>query len=127
MPVFLTCVICGNSFSVIPSRVRKGAKYCSYRCHQIGEGRKGGNIRGDQLKKSSKKKTYEKESGVHRHRLRMEEKLGRKLKQGEVVHHKDGNKFNNNDDNLILLKNQSEHTKIHINDMLAKRKVKHGY
>lgn len=57
----------------------------------------------------------------------MEENLGRKLKQGEVVHHKDGNKFNNDDDNLILLKNQSEHTKVHINDMLAKRKVKHGY
>jgi hypothetical protein len=43
----------------------------------------------------------------------MEEKLGRKLGKHEVVHHKDGNKTNNDPDNLMLLRTQSDHGIIH--------------
>ena len=45
-----------------------------------------------------------------------EKKLSRKLKQGEVVHHKDRNKQNNSKENLWVFKNQSEHYKIHKKD-----------
>ena len=37
------------------------------------------------------------------HRRVMEEKLGRKLKSSEIVHHIDGNKLNNDPDNLMLV------------------------
>jgi hypothetical protein len=46
---------------------------------------------------------------VKRANLVMEKQLGRYLKKGEVVHHKDENKENDNIKNLILCKNESEH------------------
>ncbi len=39
---------------------------------------------------------------VYIHREVMEQKLGRKLRPGELVHHKDENKLNNDPDNLEL-------------------------
>lgn len=67
------------------------------------------------------KNTYIDEKGYRRfngsnelvHRWAAEKKLGRKLRNGEVVHHKDRNKLNNNPDNLYVCKNQVEHDRIH--------------
>lgn len=42
----------------------------------------------------------------------MEKKLGRKLKSTEVVHHADGDKYNDLPDNLYLVKSRSNHAKI---------------
>lgn len=47
------------------------------------------------------------------HRQLMEKHIGRKLEEGEVVHHIDGNKRNNNINNLELL-THSEHSTQHI-------------
>lgn len=47
------------------------------------------------------------------HRLVMEEYLGRKLKPEEVVHHIDGDRLNNNIDNLQLFDSVAEHTAHH--------------
>jgi len=47
------------------------------------------------------------------HRAAAAKKLGRKLRPGEVVHHKDRNKTNNQPDNLWVFKNQEEHDRIH--------------
>lgn len=60
-----------------------------------------------------KKNTYPKEHGVHAHRAAAERKLGRKLKPGEIVHHIDGDKHNNEPENLMVFKNQREHVKYH--------------
>lgn len=46
------------------------------------------------------------------HRLMFEHHLGRELNSIEIVHHIDGNKLNNNLDNLSLMTN-SEHSKLH--------------
>ena len=46
------------------------------------------------------------------HRYLMEQKLGRPLMNNEVVHHIDGNKFNNSIDNLELI-SRSKHMSIH--------------
>lgn len=47
------------------------------------------------------------------HRLIAERKLGRSLKPNEVVHHIDGNKYNNDPDNLCVM-SRSEHAKLHL-------------
>lgn len=49
---------------------------------------------------------------VFEHRLVMEEKLGRLLEPGEVVHHIDGDKSNNHPDNLEL-KTHGDHIREH--------------
>jgi hypothetical protein len=46
------------------------------------------------------------------HRLIMEEQLGRKLHRNEVVHHIDGNRWNNSPDNLCVM-TRSEHARLH--------------
>lgn len=59
------------------------------------------------------KDTYEKTFGRHTHRIVAEQMLGRPLKPGEVVHHIDGNKRNNNPNNLMVFASQKEHTEWH--------------
>ena len=126
MPVELICAICSKPFKVRPSRAARGAKYCSWTCHQIGEGRKGGAVIAAKMRAESKHKTYPKLNQRHMHRVVMEQKLGRPLQPGEIIHHIDGNKQNNHPGNLLLT-NRSEHIRIHIYDMLKARKEKHGY
>jgi len=46
------------------------------------------------------------------HRYLLEKHIGRNLKKGEIVHHKDGNPLNNLISNLELM-SQAEHLKIH--------------
>jgi len=58
-------------------------------------------------------KSYEKTFGIHTHRLNAENKLGRKLLPGEVVHHINGKKRNNDPDNLMIFRNQAEHARWH--------------
>ena len=50
---------------------------------------------------------------VYKHRLVMEKYIGRYLKPEERVHHLDGNKVNNNIENLSLCENWGKHNKIH--------------
>lgn len=61
-------------------------------------------------------KSYSKIYGRHEHRAIAKQILGRKLQGSEVVHHIDGNKRNNEIDNLIILPSQSEHAKLHVRE-----------
>ena len=54
-----------------------------------------------------KGKTYINGFYIYEHRLKMEIRLGRLLRAGEVVHHKDEDRLNNEDDNLILKTNRT--------------------
>ncbi len=47
------------------------------------------------------------------HRLVMEKHIGRYLTRTEIIHHKDRNTLNNKINNLSLIKNISEHNKLH--------------
>ncbi len=68
-------------------------------------------------------KTYTKTYGRHTHRIVAEQKLGRALLPGEIVHHKDENKRNNDPDNIHVFANQAEHAKFHM-DLRLGRKTK---
>lgn len=56
--------------------------------------------------------SYRKYYGRHLHRVIAEGKIGRKLTSDEVVHHIDGNKLNNNPENLMVV-TKEEHARIH--------------
>ena len=50
---------------------------------------------------------------VYEHIVRAEEKLGRKLNDGEAVHHIDQNRMNNEFNNLLIFKTDSDHAAFH--------------
>lgn len=67
-----------------------------------------------QLRRVSKIKdtTYRKYLGKHEHRVIAEKKYGRKIKQNEVVHHIDGDKHNNSEENLVIM-TRDAHSALH--------------
>lgn len=50
---------------------------------------------------------------VYEHIIKAEEMLSRTLKDEEVVHHRDGNRANNNYNNLLVFHTKAEHTRFH--------------
>jgi hypothetical protein len=59
-----------------------------------------------------------KDSNKLEHRYMAEKKLGRKLRAGEVVHHKDRDKTNNSKENLWVFKDQAAHDRAHRMDAM---------
>lgn len=114
------CAVCSTVFS--PSRAHGDAKYCSKRCIWIAT--KGPEFnariarenrhrnREVQVDKSNNGRTYRKFYGRHEHRVVAERMLGRPLAPGEIVHHKDGDKRNNDPLNLEVM-TQREHMRAH--------------
>jgi len=66
----------------------------------------------DALRYSGSTENYVKYKGRHMHRVEAEKMLGRPLEPGEIVHHKDGNKWNNDHSNLEVM-TQSQHLSLH--------------
>ncbi len=56
------------------------------------------------------------DSGTPVHKWVAEDKLGRPLRRGEVVHHKDRDKGNNSRGNLWVFKSQKQHDRAHKKD-----------
>ena len=67
----------------------------------------------DLVRFTGKRDNYVKLNQRHMHRVVMEKALGRKLDYSEVVHHIDGDKWNNDISNLQVL-SRSEHIRIHL-------------
>ena len=110
------CKICSSPLRDIPC-FRKRKKTCSRKCHALW------------LAKTTKDKGYFMENGYKRvlipygertdsnkyimeHRLIMEKHIGRKLKDDEVVHHKNRNRGDNRISNLQVM-TYAEHSAHH--------------
>lgn len=123
------CIICGTPVTRIPSHMLENA-CCSKACTEKYRKQRASKMAKElnptkmtpevraKLRKArlgkGEGKSYEKTYGRHTHRVVAEEKLGRKLKPGEIVHHIDGNKRNNHPDNIQVLPSQAEHARIHM-------------
>lgn len=67
---------------------------------------------GNALRGRGEGRSYRKRGGRHEHRTVAEEMLGRPLAAGEIVHHKDGDRYNNAPSNLEVM-TQREHALRH--------------
>ncbi len=67
--------------------------------------------------------TYRKLMGRREHRRVAERLMGRPLRRGEIVHHIDGDKHNNDPSNLQVM-TQAEHIAIHRDEMLRAQRAR---
>lgn len=118
---------CGNDVYVMPHQEGR-KKYCSRKCQCDYRSPIGPRLdrRGKRNSPDTEFKTKEfkkpdskgylryRINGVmtREHRYVMEQHLGRKLETSEVVHHIDGDRLNNNIDNLEVM-SVGEHTRFH--------------
>lgn len=126
----LNCGTCGKEFEKINTTIFPN-NFCSRKCAAIFTSPRMTDlnkkmnpermtfenrlrIREGRLRTSPGCKSYKKYLGVHVHRIVAADKLGRKLKKGEIVHHKDENIHNNHPDNLEVLASQSDHARHHM-------------
>jgi len=107
------CLNCGKTFKI---ESWKKQKFCSFKC---GVDYNRGKTRYKRPNCSNKAKKYRPERKfadgrrIVLYRYLMEQKLGRRLKSSETVHHRDMDKENNVIGNLWLYENESEHGKGH--------------
>lgn len=102
------CSGCNKPF--IPKDKRN--TFCSKKCYQEYAKTTGIRKRTGFWMENGYKVLYNNGNSRKEHILVMEKYLGRKLNKGEVVHHIDGNKTNNDINNLKLM-TAKEHSKMH--------------
>ena len=122
MSVTTVCDECGVEIKIPLSQFKRAKNhFCSRKCHMVFMNRELNPTRmTDEVREKIRNarlgigdgRSYEKTYGKHTHRIVAEQKLGRSLKKGEIVHHIDGNKRNNDPSNLIVM-TQSEHCSLH--------------
>ena len=119
------CKLCKRPYRARESDIKRGRKFCSRSCASIAKprpdqkGENNGNWKGG-ITQHMKGYIYQyapdhpaQSNGyVFQHRLVAEDKLGRHLRNDEVVHHIDGDVTNNHPAN-IEVHTMSQHAKLH--------------
>lgn len=139
------CLNCGKQVSLPAWRIRQGFKYCSRSCWAIFTNKNVPKSAECKAKLSASAKArgwigdkhpgwkggFTKNSLGYiqnnlavklQHRHVMETHLGRALMSNEIVHHKDGNKQNNEINNLEIM-TRADHLKHHLAQLLAGRGI----
>ena len=109
--VEIVCDNCGKATRLHWSKRRGKVKFCDQICHseymrkhpEATAHYRGGNVTAAGYRRIGQR---------FEHRLVMEAHIGRSLLRREIVHHKDGDKLNNDISNLELM-NNAEHSKRH--------------
>lgn len=120
-PQLITCQECAKQFLKDSDQVaRSKFHFCSAVCRNKNKEccKYAAEQCGNALRFRGNGKSYVKFLGRHAHRIAAEQKLGRPLKRGEIVHHINGNRRDNRHENLEVM-TQSEHIKIHLPEMHA--------
>lgn len=116
------CEECGKKIKMSQSQYKRSKHhFCSRKCHMVQMNRQMNPTRmtpevrqklRDCKLGTGMGKSYEKTFGKHTHTIVAEKIIGRALKPGEIVHHMDGDKRNNEPSNLKVM-TQSEHCRLH--------------
>ena len=121
------CTHCGAMFA--PAWKKREQKLCSLACqrraalkHDDPEVQRERGSRSGESRRGTGT-GYVKYHQRHQHRVVAEQMLGRPLEPGEIVHHKDNDKSNNDPSNLEVM-TQADHIRIHHPEMLAARLAK---
>lgn len=130
------CAVCSAEVTRVQSQMLN-VVYCGTACASIGKAERfrqmntqlnpnrmtvptKAKLRAAGLKRGDKKH-YEFTSRELTHRIVAAEKLGRPLLKGEVVHHNDEDKRNNDPNNLTVFASQADHARYHkLNDKKVK-------
>ena len=105
-----TCEVCGETF--VPKHTKSPGYTCSKKCNGV-RSRLAVVKCGEYLRVFAPEHPNASKQGyVLEHRVVAEQKIGRRLKRGEVVHHIDGNRSNNTTENLEVL-TDSQHKLLH--------------
>lgn len=127
------CEVCGKEKAVRYFKPDDAYRFCSRKCQGIG-------MSGESHPRYNGGRVMSKEEGywiilapkhpranaggyVPEHILRAEAALGHYLPEGAVVHHANGNKSDNRNENLVILPNLAYHILIHAR---MRRKQKYG-
>lgn len=128
------CEGCDQEFTLTPGkngRIYHAKRYCGRKCwlttynredrdHTMKGAYAGGAWNKEQRGASRGGNAYVKENQRHQHRVIAEQLLCRALQPGEVVHHEDRNRKNNDPGNLIVFKNQADHMHHHYYHLTGK-------
>lgn len=114
--VFIPCRVCGKIVKRFAKVARRQKNvFCSYDCQgkYIFETSPGKHVLNGYVMVNAERKKH-----VREHVAVAEAAIGKKLPRGAVVHHADGNKQNNQKDNLVICQDNNYHLHLHARQRL---------
>lgn len=115
------CQVCKKVFK--RDRHDSPKHHCSRSCAAITRSKRTARLVGDKLRGTGRGVGYIKRGGIHEHRFLMQQKIGRKLRPTEIVHHINHDFRDNRLENLQIM-TRSEHQRLHVLQRHKERKEK---